>query len=84
MKAVRIHRYGGPEVLTIEEITPPEPGKGEVLIRNYATSINPADWKLRAGLLRGQFEFPLPLIPGWDVAGTKEKLLCRSFMSNSL
>lgn len=49
MKAVRIHRLGGPEVLQYEDAPRPEPAQGEVLVRVHAASINPADWKTRAG-----------------------------------
>jgi NADPH:quinone reductase-like Zn-dependent oxidoreductase len=70
MKAVRIHAFGGPDVLKIEEAPRPEPGSGEVLIKVHAAGVNPIDWKIREGY--GNRE--LPLIPGWDVAGVVEKL----------
>ena len=47
MKAVRIHSYGGPEVLSFEEAPRPTPGPGEVLIRVHATSVNPFDIAVR-------------------------------------
>ena len=51
MKAVHIHDYGGLDVLHYEEDVPrPTPGAGEVLIRVYATTINPFDCAVRAGL----------------------------------
>ena len=49
MKAIRIHNYGGPEVLKYEDVPRPEPKAGEVLIRVHATSVNPIDWKVREG-----------------------------------
>jgi NADPH:quinone reductase-like Zn-dependent oxidoreductase len=49
MKAVRIHSYGGPEVLSFEEAPRPTPGPGEVLIRVHATSVNPFDIAARNG-----------------------------------
>jgi NADPH:quinone reductase-like Zn-dependent oxidoreductase len=67
MKAVRIHEYGGNEVLRLEDIPVPEVGAGEVRIRVRATSINPVDWKTRLGYLNGAVSLPLTL--GWDVAG---------------
>jgi NADPH:quinone reductase-like Zn-dependent oxidoreductase len=74
MKAVRIHRYGGPEVLTYEDAPKPEPAPGEVLLRVHATSVNPIDWKIRAGHLQAFLPLKLPLIPGWDVSGVVETL----------
>jgi hypothetical protein len=49
MKAVRIHEYGGPEVLRYEEAPRPAIGEQEVLIRGQAAAVNPLDWKVRAG-----------------------------------
>jgi NADPH:quinone reductase-like Zn-dependent oxidoreductase len=74
MKAVQFHEYGGPEVLRYEEVPRPEPASGEVLIRIHATSVNPIDWKLRAGHLRAFREIPLPFIPGWDFSGVVESV----------
>jgi NADPH:quinone reductase-like Zn-dependent oxidoreductase len=72
MKAVRFHEYGGPEVLRLEEIPKPEPADDEVLVRVHATSVNPIDWKIRAGYLKQLLPYTLPLIPGWDVSGIVE------------
>ena len=52
MKAVRIHAYGGPEVLVYEDAPRPQAGKGEVLVRVHAAGINPVDWKVRQGLAK--------------------------------
>src|SRR4051812_36794355 len=71
MKAVRIHGFGGPEVLQLEEAPRPEPGPGEVLVRVHAAGVNPMDWKVRAGLFQ-RIPYRLPLILGWDVSGTVE------------
>jgi NADPH:quinone reductase-like Zn-dependent oxidoreductase len=72
MKAVRIHRYGGPQVLTYEDAPRPEPAAGEVLVRVRAAGVNPVDWRVRAGYAREYLKHSLPLIPGWDVAGVVE------------
>ena len=60
MKAVRIHNYGGPEVLRFEDAPRPTPGSGELLIRVHAASVNAIDWKIRTGYLKDVFPVPLP------------------------
>lgn len=74
MKAIRIHEYGGPDVLSIDEIPMPEPAADEVLIRVHATSVNPVDWKIREGLRKEKFPSKLPLTLGWDVSGVVEQV----------
>jgi NADPH:quinone reductase-like Zn-dependent oxidoreductase len=71
-QAVRFHSYGGPEVLVLEEMSRPQAGAGEVLIRVHAAGVNPLDWKVRAGHLKDWLPHRLPLIPGWDVSGVVE------------
>jgi NADPH:quinone reductase-like Zn-dependent oxidoreductase len=73
MKAIRIHRYGGPEVLQYEEAPKPEPGEGEALIRVHAAGVNPIDWKARQGYM-SHVPYRFPLILGWDFSGTVESL----------
>src|SRR5262249_20292684 len=72
MKAVRIHEYGGPEVLKYEDAPRPVPGLGEVLIHVHAAAVNPVDWKIRAGYLKGSLNYKLPMVPGWDASGVIE------------
>src|SRR5260370_9033542 len=72
MKAVRIHTYGGLEVLRYEDAPRPVPAAGEVLIKIHAAAVNPVDWKVRAGHLKDMLKYQLPLIPGWDPAGVIE------------
>jgi NADPH:quinone reductase-like Zn-dependent oxidoreductase len=72
MKAVRFHEYGAPEVLRYEDAPRPEPAAGQVLVKVHATSVNPVDWKIRAGHLRGFREYLLPFILGWDFSGVIE------------
>lgn len=78
MKAIRLHEYGGPEVLRLDEVEVPEPGPGEVLVRVHAVGLNPPDWYVREGMpdVPAEFKppFELPLIPGTDVSGTVEAL----------
>lgn len=74
MKAVRIHQYGGREVLSIDDIPVPEIAPDEVLVRVVAASINPVDWKVRAGYLAQMIPHPLPLTLGWDVSGVVERV----------
>ena len=72
MKAVRIHTYGGSEVLAHEETTRPEPQAGEVLVKVHASSLNPVDLGVRAGHLQGMLNSTLPFVPGLDFAGVVE------------
>jgi NADPH:quinone reductase-like Zn-dependent oxidoreductase len=74
MKAVRIHNYGGPDILVYEETPCPTPGPGEVLIRVHATTVNPFDCAARAGYMTGYFNYTFPLIIGTDVSGVIEEL----------
>ena len=74
MKAVRIHAYGGSEVLEYEDAPRPTAGDGEVLIRVVATSVNPFDCAVRAGYMSGYFNYTLPVILGTDAAGVVEAI----------
>jgi NADPH:quinone reductase-like Zn-dependent oxidoreductase len=71
MRAVRQHGFGGPDVLRIEEVPMPEPIPTEVRVRVLATSVNPVDFKTRAG--KGPLR-DLPFTLGWDVAGVVDAL----------
>ena len=76
MKAVRLHEFGGPEVLRYEEVPAPGLKAGEVLVRVRAIGVNPPDWYLRDGYRQlpeaMRPSVPLPVIPGSDVSGTVE------------
>lgn len=74
MKAVVVHQYGGPEVLKFEEYPDPVPGPGEVLVRVAATSVNPIDYKRRAGLTKDFYPIKFPGLMGVDIAGTVVKV----------
>ena len=72
MKAVRLHEFGGPDVLRYEDAPRPEAGPGEVLIRVRASSVNPLDWKIRSGQMEAMMPHTLPLILGLNAAGIVE------------
>ena len=74
MKAVVVHQYGGPEVLKFEDYPDPVPGSGEVLVRVAATSVNPIDYKRRAGLTKDFYPMQFPGLIGVDIAGTVVKI----------
>ena len=70
MKAVRIHAFGGPEVLQLEDVARPVPAADEILIKVYASGVNPVDWVVRNGgndFLKPYLTLPMTL--GWDAAG---------------
>ena len=73
MKAIRIHDFGGPEVLRLEDIERPTPASDEILVRVYASGVNPVDWAIREGgndVLRPHLHLPMTL--GCDMAGVVE------------
>src|SRR5580704_3265466 len=74
MKAIVVHQYGGPEVLKFEEYPDPVAGPGEVLVRVAATSVNPIDYKRRAGLTKDFYPLKFPGLIGVDMAGTVVKV----------
>src|SRR5271168_705379 len=74
MKAVVVHQYGGPEVLKFEDYPDPVPGPGEVLVRVAAASVNPIDYKRRAGLTKDYYPIQFPGLIGVDMAGTVVKI----------
>ena len=70
MKAIVVHRYGGPEELRYEDFPDPSAGVGEVLVRVAAASINPVDALQRSGETDAFFPIVFPGVIGWDLAGT--------------
>src|SRR6266478_7165509 len=74
MKAIRIHRYGGPEVLQYEDAPRPQPQAGEVLVRVHAATVNPVDRRVREGHMKDFWPHKFPLILGWDLSGVVEEL----------
>lgn len=69
MKAIRLHEYGGPEVLRLEDVPTPECGPRDVLVEVHATSVNPVDFKIREGQQRAVVWISRPFTPGMDVSG---------------
>lgn len=67
--AYRIHGYGGPEVLQLDEIAVPSPGPGQILVKVTAAGVNAMDWKIRQGLLRDGFPMVLPAVLGSELTG---------------
>ena len=61
MRAVRVHQFGGPEVLQLEEVPDPTPGPGEVVVRVRAAGVNPVDAYIPSGGYA--FKPPLPYTP---------------------
>ncbi|PWT88432.1 MAG: hypothetical protein C5B54_10655, partial [Acidobacteria bacterium] len=70
MKAIRLEKTGGPEVLQIQEIPDPIPGKGEALVRIEAIGVNFIDVYHRSGL----YPQPMPFIPGSEAGGVVEAI----------
>jgi len=74
MKAVEIYHYGGPEELKYEEAEVPAINPDDVLVRVFASGVNPVDWKIRKGGHQTGHDASLPRILGWDFAGVIEKV----------
>ena len=72
MKAVRIHRFGSPEVISLDDVPKPEPGRGEVVVRVKAAGIGPWDALIRRG--ESVLEQPLPLVLGSDLSGVVDSI----------
>lgn len=69
MKAIRVHQFGGPEVLRLEEMATPKPGAGQILVRVHAVGVNPVETYQRSG---SNPNLALPWTPGTDAAGVVE------------
>jgi NADPH:quinone reductase len=82
MRAVRVHEFGGPDVLQVEEVPQPEPVPGEVLVRVQAAGVNPYESYVREGRYT---ELPaLPYTPGGDGAGVRTDTGERVYLTGSL
>jgi NADPH:quinone reductase-like Zn-dependent oxidoreductase len=74
MFALRYHEFGGPEVLRIEEAPEPHAGPGQVRIAVRAASVNPFDWKTRAGYMAEMVPTTFPAGVGMDAAGVVDEV----------
>jgi NADPH2:quinone reductase len=72
MKAVYIDEFGGPEVVKTGDLPVPEVKSDQILIKVAAAGVNPVDWKIREGYLANAFDHSMPVVLGWDMAGTIE------------
>ena len=72
MKAIRVHSFGEPEVLRLEELPEPKAGPGQVVVRVKAAGVNPLDTYIRAGAYARKP--PLPYTPGSDTGGVVEEV----------
>ena len=72
MKAIRVHEFGGPEQLKLDEIPTPKPAAGQVLVKVHAAGVNPYDTYMRAGTYPVKPQ--LPYTPGSDAAGVIESV----------
>ena len=73
MSAIRIHEFGGRDVLKYEQAPRPTPGTGEMLVRVHAAGVNPVDWKVRQSGGR-MLNAKLPFTLGYDVSGVVEQM----------
>ncbi|MFM1652869.1 NADP-dependent oxidoreductase [Brevibacillus sp. B_LB10_24] len=73
MQAIRVHQFGGPEVLQMEQLPIPKPSADEVLIRVHAMGVLPVDLAFRQGLMR-KYPVQPPFIPGSAFAGVIEEV----------
>lgn len=69
MKAIRIHTFGEPEVMQLEEVPDPRPGPGQIVVRVHAAGVNPVETYVRSGIYPKP---PTPFTPGNDGAGVVE------------
>lgn len=70
MRAIQITAYGGPEVVTVNQVTEPELAAGQLRVSVAATGVNPVDWKVRDGYMKDMLEVPFPFTIGNEFAGT--------------
>lgn len=74
MRAVTFDEYGDPQVLHVAQVPAPHAGPGQVRIKVKAASVNPVDWKIRAGYLAQLMPVDFPAIPGRDASGVIDEI----------
>jgi len=74
MQAIRVHQYGEPEQLRMEQVPRPVPQEGEVLVKIYAAGVLPIEWKIRSGAFRNYMPATFPYTPGSTFAGIVEQV----------
>ncbi|MFG2867467.1 NADP-dependent oxidoreductase [Streptomyces sp. NPDC048338] len=74
MRAMAYETYGGAEVLAAARLPLPKVAPGEVLVKVRCAAVNPVDWKIMAGGLDPLMDVVYPVVPGWDVSGTIERV----------
>ena len=72
MQAIQAHDYGAPDVLALEQVTRPEPGPDQVLVRLKVAGVNPVDWKNRSGMFKQFMPLTFPWTPGVEGSGVVE------------
>ena len=72
MKAIRVHGFGGPDVMKYEEVPDLVPGPGQVVVRVRAVGVNPVETYIRSGAYAAKPN--LPYTPGMDAAGVIEAI----------
>jgi NADPH2:quinone reductase len=72
LKSIRLHEFGGPEVLKLDDVDDPKPGTGQALVRVYAAGVNPTDVTSRRGAAQGAPKLPMSL--GRDASGVVEAI----------
>src|SRR5271165_3539737 len=72
MKRVQYFRYGAPEELRLDDVTPPDAGRGQIRVQVRAAAANPMDWKIRRGEMKMLSGFRFPRGLGHDFAGVVE------------
>jgi NADPH2:quinone reductase len=74
MKAIVYHQYGDESVLALEDVPEPKVSADRALVRIHAAGVNPVDYHVRNGVMDPMLDVQFPVVPGWDMAGTVERI----------